>query len=132
MRDLLIVGLMALPLIKDKDNQGRWDKRVESGPDAEVPGFFVNLGPTGARAVLTEKTFVVKYVFKDSPARERLRLGDVITGAFGKPFAAHTFGGDVHGYEGPMNVNWFDHGTHVFFDGIPQVDDNLICHFRSE
>lgn len=37
----------------------------------------------------------------------------------------------IQGYEGPMNVNWFDHGTHVFFDGVPEVDEHLICHFRS-
>ncbi len=34
--------------IKDKANQGRWEKPVENGPDKEVPGFLVNLGPTGA------------------------------------------------------------------------------------
>lgn len=99
---LLIAVLLWGAPIKDKDNQGRWEKRVESGPDAEVPGFLVNLGPTGARAVLTEKTFVVKYVFRGSPAWERLRLDDVVTGAFGKPFASHTFGGSPHGYEGPI------------------------------
>ncbi|HEX7900383.1 MAG TPA: DUF6288 domain-containing protein [Planctomycetota bacterium] len=97
----MIAAILWAP-IKDKDNQGRWEKRVESGPDAEVPGFLVNLGPTGARAALTEKTFVVRYVFKGSPAYERLRLGDVVSGAFGKPFAAHTFGGSPHGYEGPI------------------------------
>ena len=42
-----IVALVLLAAIKDKDNQGRWEKRVESGPDKEVPGFLVNLGPTG-------------------------------------------------------------------------------------
>ncbi len=88
--------------IKDKDNQGRWEKRVESGPDREVPGFLVNLGPTGARAVLTEKTFVVRYVFKSSPADGRLRLNDVVTGVAGRPFSSHTFGGEPHGYEGPI------------------------------
>lgn len=102
MRGLLIAWLAVVPAIKDKDNQGRWEKRVESGPDSIVPGFLVNLGPTGARAVLTEKTFVVKYVFAGSPAYERLRLNDVVTGAFGKPFAAHSFGGGNHGYEGPI------------------------------
>jgi hypothetical protein len=88
--------------IKDKDNQGRWEKRVDSGPDRDVPGFLVNLGPTGARAVLTERTFVVRYLFKGSPGDGRLRPGDVILGAFGKPFSSHTFGGEPHGYEGPI------------------------------
>jgi hypothetical protein len=89
--------------IKDRDNQGRWAKpTVNNSPDKEVPGFLVNLGPTGARAILTERTFIVKHVFKGSPAEGRLRLDDVIVGAFGKPFAAHTFGGSPHGYEGPI------------------------------
>jgi hypothetical protein len=98
---LLLMALDAAA-IKDKDNQGRWEKRVESGPDREVPGFLVNLGPTGARAVLTEKTFVVRYLFKGAPGDGRLRVGDVLTGAFGKPFSSHTFGGEPHGYEGPI------------------------------
>ena len=87
----------------DADNQGRWNKpTVHNLPDKEVPGFLVNLGPTGARAILTENTFIVKYIFKDSPAVYSLKLDDVITGAFGKPFSKHTFGGSPHGYEGPI------------------------------
>jgi hypothetical protein len=106
MRDLTLLALLGLGLdalgIKDKDNQGRWEKRVDSGPDREVPGFLVNLGPTGARAVLTEKTFVVRHLFKGAPADGRLHLNDVVTGVFGKPFGAHAFGGSPHGYEGPI------------------------------
>jgi hypothetical protein len=89
--------------IHDKDNQGNWDKpTVHNRPDKEVPGFFINMGPTGARAILTENTFVVKYIFKDSPAFGKLKLGDEVTGTSGKPFGKHTFGGGQHGYEGPM------------------------------
>jgi hypothetical protein len=89
--------------IKDKENQGRWAKPTHNdAPDKEVPGFLVNLGPTGARAVLTDRTFVVRYIFANSPAVGRLKMEDVITGAFGRPFSAHTFGGDAHGYEGPI------------------------------
>lgn len=110
-RDLATLGMLAAVLlstvsveaIKDKTNQGRWTKpTVNNLPDKEVPGFLVNLGPTGARAILTETTFIVKHVFKGSPAEGRLRLDDVITGVFGKPFSAHTFGGSPHGYEGPI------------------------------
>ncbi len=110
-RGLALLGMLAaaglLPpdarAIRDKDNQGTWTKPTENNaPDKEVPGFLVNLGPTGARAVLTEKTFVVRYLFKETPASGRLELGDAITGAFGKPFSAHTFGGSPHGYEGPI------------------------------
>ena len=99
---VLLAVTVEADAIRDRENQGRWEKRVESGPDRDVPGFLVNLGPTGARAILTEKTFVVRYVFKGSPAEGRLRTGDVLTGAFGKPFSSHTFGGEPHGYEGPI------------------------------
>jgi hypothetical protein len=110
-RDLATLGMLAAVLlptfsveaIKDKTNQGRWTKpTVNNLPDKEVPGFLVNLGPIGARGILTETTFIVKYVFKGSPADGRLRLDDVITGVFGKPFSSHTFGGSPHGYEGPI------------------------------
>lgn len=79
--------------IKDEANQDRWEKPCTAGPDAEVPGFLVNLGPTGARGVLTAKSFVVKYVFKGSPASGKLKIDDEITGANGKSFATHTFSG---------------------------------------
>ena len=47
---LMLLATTPAVAIKDKDNQGRWEKRVENGPDKEVPGFLVNLGPTGARS----------------------------------------------------------------------------------
>jgi len=88
-RDLVLIGMLESILwfgsdasaIKDKDNQGRWNKpTVNNLPDKEVPGFLVNLGPTGARAILTENTFIIKYIFKGSPADGRLKIDDVITG----------------------------------------------------
>ena len=104
-----LVALFAQPAaaIVDPENLGQWERPTEIGPDKEVPGFLVNLGPTGARAVLTEDSFVVKHVFEDSPAAGLLKLDDVITGVNGKAFATHVFGKfygmqyDV-GYEGPM------------------------------
>lgn len=99
---IAVCGGVTVHAIKDATNQGRWGKGVGNGPDKEVPGFLINLGPTGARAVLSEKTLTVKYIFGSSPAEERLKLGDVITGVFNKPFSAHTFGGEPHGYEGPL------------------------------
>ena len=65
--------------IKDPDNQGRWESKPtgNNAPDKDVPGFLVNLGPTGARARLTSTTFVVRYLFKDSPAASRLKVDDV-------------------------------------------------------
>ena len=101
---LLLAGICCpdASAVADKDNQGHWTKPTQNNaPDKEVPGFLVNLGPTGARAVLTETTFIVKYIFKESPAVGRLKLDDEIVGVFGKPFSAHHFKGG-HGYEGPI------------------------------
>lgn len=111
-RLLLGFGLAALATpaalaIFDETNIEQWDKPTEKGPDKEVPGFLINLGPTGARAVLTERSLVVKHVFANSPAHGLLQLEDEITGIAGKPFAKHTFGkcygmGPGEGLEGPM------------------------------
>ncbi len=35
----------------------------------------------------------------------------------------------VQGYTGPMNVNWYDRGTHIFTDGPVFVDDDHVAHF---
>ena len=95
----------------EKDNRERWEKPVGSGPDKDVPGYLINLGPTGARATLEEKSFTVKYLFENSPAAGKLQLDDVITGVNGKPFnTPHTFGHHMTrmkkfpdiGYEGPL------------------------------
>jgi hypothetical protein len=93
--------------IADADNLGQWDKPTKIGPDKDVPGFLVNLGPTGARAILKESSFVVKHVFAGSPAEGKLRIDDEITAANGKPFSKHTFGKFYGmqpgaGYEGPI------------------------------
>ncbi|MHC4250340.1 MAG: DUF6288 domain-containing protein [Planctomycetota bacterium] len=87
---------------RDPSNQERWAKPVENGPDKDVPGFLVNLGPTGARAILKTNSFVVKYVFPNSPAAGKLQPGDEIVAANGKQFSDHTFGGKSVGYDGPM------------------------------
>jgi hypothetical protein len=110
---LAAIGFVLLAFCPDAraiinaENQDRWTKPTKKdAPDKEVPGFLVNLGPTGARAVLTEKTFIVRYIFADSPASGRLKVGDVIVGVSGKPFSSHTFGyggsKGPHGYEGPI------------------------------
>jgi hypothetical protein len=88
--------------IKDPDNQGRWSTPCKEGPDTVVPGFLVNMGPTGARGILKERAFIVKYIFKKSPASEGLKIDDEVYGANGKRFSKHTFGGRYHGIEGPI------------------------------
>jgi hypothetical protein len=94
--------------IVDADNRGQWTTPTNRGPDKDVPGFLVNLGPTGARAILKEKSFVVKYVFPKSPAHEKLNIDDEIIGVNDKMFATkHIFGKQYGmaykvGYEGPI------------------------------
>ncbi|MBK1830656.1 hypothetical protein JIN77_07955 [Verrucomicrobiaceae bacterium R5-34] len=104
---LIVTSLHAI----EKDNRGRWEQPSKHGPDTEVPGFLINLGPTGARATMEAQSFTVKYIFADSPAAGKLALDDVITGVNGRPFdVPHTFGHHMTrmkefptvGYEGPM------------------------------
>ena len=95
----------------EENNRDRWNKPSKSGPDKGVPGYLVNLGPTGARAILGAKSFTVKYIFEKSPASGKLQLDDVITSVNGKPFeVVHRFGTHLTrmkkfpdiGYEGPL------------------------------
>ena len=86
-----------------------WEKlTTQVGPDAEVPGWYINLGITGARAMITKEEptrLLVMYVFKHTPAFKKLEVGDKITGANGHEFVTpHKFGYGVgkFGYEGPM------------------------------
>lgn len=90
--------------IKDADNQGRWEEPCKTGPDAKVPGFLMNMGPTGARGILNERSYTVKYLFPGSPAAGILELEDEVYGANGKRFSEHFFGGSniKKGIEGPM------------------------------
>ena len=86
-----------------------WEKlTTKVGPDAEVPGWYVNLGITGARAMITKEEptrLLVMHVFKNTPASGQLEVGDKIIGANDRPFATpHKFGYGMgkFGYEGPM------------------------------
>jgi len=86
----------------------KWDLTTKTGPDAEVPGWYINLGITGARAKLTPeepKVLQVMFVFKDTPAFGKLEKGDQIAGANGNLFLTpHKFGYGMgkFGYEGPL------------------------------
>jgi hypothetical protein len=86
-----------------------WDKlTTKVGPDAEVPAWYINLGITGARAMIAEiepKVLLITFAFSDTPAAGKLQKGDKIIGVNGRPFVtAHKFGYgmDTFGYEGPM------------------------------
>ena len=100
----LALGAGKALAVKNEDNQGRWSKPCKTGPDAEVPGFLINMGPTGARGILQSRSYIVKHIFGDSPASEVLKIDDEVYGANGKKFSAHTFGGtNINiGMEGPL------------------------------
>jgi hypothetical protein len=98
---LIVMSTHAFAL-RDEKNQGRWEKPCNGGPDKVVPGFLVNMGPTGARGILTKRSFVVKFIFPDTPASSVLKLDDEVYGANGKEFSEHNFGTKLHGIEGPI------------------------------
>jgi hypothetical protein len=95
---------------------GPWKIKLNSRHEAELNkkypngGWFLNLGPTGIRAQIPTAQptqLVVKFVFQDakSPARGKIKIGDVIIGANGKDFSKpHVFGrrGDRKGWDGPL------------------------------
>ncbi len=92
----------------DPDTGSPWKERAEGGPDAEVPGWFYNLGVTGMRAELVadEPTaLVVRHVFPGTIANGQVEVGDVIVGAGGKPFEVphrNGYGEAVFGGHGPI------------------------------
>ena len=54
--------------------------------DAIGPAWYLPIGPTGIRAQITTENpqyFTVKYVFKKSPAAEKINIGDIVVGANG-------------------------------------------------
>ena len=85
-----------------------WNHRARGGPDAEVEGWFYNLGITGIRAQLVAdepRWLLVKHVFEGSPAARKVRVGDYITGVGGRPFQTehkNGYGMDKFGPDGPV------------------------------
>lgn len=85
-----------------------WKQRARKGPDAEVEGWFYNLGVTGLRVELVEEektALVVRHVFADSPAHRRVEAGDRIVGAHGARFETphrNGYGMEVFGPRGPI------------------------------
>jgi hypothetical protein len=108
-----LLTLILLPLtirattFNDKTNSP-WKQKTSRGPDAEVDGWYINLGITGARAKLISsnlKCLVIMHVFKDTPAHGKLKKGDIVIGVNGKPFkTAHKngYGISKFGGEGPL------------------------------
>lgn len=90
-------------------NGSPWNRTANSGPDSKVPGWFYNLGVTGIRVELTAdqpKTLLVRYVFADSPAHQKVLAGDRIIGVDGDLFSRghqNGYGMDVFGAVGPIS-----------------------------
>lgn len=116
MPKLLLVTLppllaVALPLsaqVHYKEDGSPWTRRAARGPDAEVDGWYYNLGITGIRVQLVAeapKHLLVKHVFEGSPAHGKIRVGDVILGAGGRRFETphrNGYGMEVFGAHGPI------------------------------
>ncbi|MBS0262310.1 MAG: hypothetical protein JSS02_10200 [Planctomycetes bacterium] len=107
----LVVGLTS-PLHAQVHYHGHdspWGQRADSGPDAEVPGWYYNLGLTGLRAELVAdqpRALLIKYVFPDSPAHGQVKVGDLVIGAGGTSFKAdhrNGYGETVFGADGPIS-----------------------------
>lgn len=107
---LVLLGLTATlhAAVHYHDDGQPWSQRASSGPDAEVPGWYYNLGITGLRAQLVAdepKALLIKYVFAKTPASGQIDIGDLIVGVNGKPFVdAHRngYGMAVFGAHGPI------------------------------
>jgi hypothetical protein len=104
---LLIAPAMAQ--VHYHDSGHPWEQRASGGPDAEVPGWYYNLGITGMRAELVAdepKSLVIRHVFANSSASGIVRVDDRIIGAGGQPFKeAHRngYGEEVFGATGPIS-----------------------------
>lgn len=110
---VVVIGLSALRTANAQvhyyDNESPWGQRAGSGPDAQVPGWFYNLGLTGIRAQLVEeqpKALLVRYVFPETPASGKISAEDLIVGVNGELFTEphrNGYGEEVFGGYGPIS-----------------------------
>jgi hypothetical protein len=118
-----ILGIAALLLVAGHfapvfgiNSTERWETEImpsvsqnKEMMDAGIKGRSVPVGPTGIQAIITEENpacFTVKYVYKNSPAFGKVKVGDLICGANGTRLKTpHTFRstqGGGKGMEGPL------------------------------
>ena len=89
-------------------NGSPWSRKAETGPDAEVGGWYYNLGTTGIRVQLiaeAPKHLLVKYVFENSPAWGKIQPNDTLIGAGHHLFTTthkNGYGMDKFGPDGPI------------------------------
>jgi len=107
---LLFLGHASPALAQvDYREDSPWNQRAQAGPDAQVPGWFYNLGLTGLRAQLVPeepKALLIKYVFPNSPADGVVQVGDFVVGADQRMFQEdhrNGYGERVFGAHGPIS-----------------------------
>ena len=104
---LLATGPLNAQVDYSEDGQP-WKQRADGGPDAEVPGWYYNLGLTGIRAELVAehpKALLVKYILPKTPASKEIKINDLIIGVDGKKFRKphlDGYGKEVFGAQGPI------------------------------
>ncbi len=105
---LVALGSSALGQVHYHPNGQPWRQKARQGPDAEVPGWFYNLGISGVRVELDPEAptdLLVRHVFSGTPADGKVRVGDRIQGAGGRDFEEphqNGYGMDVFGPKGPI------------------------------
>lgn len=89
--------------------------------DGMQGGWWFNVGPTGVRAkpeLKEPKVLVVKYVFPDSPAGGKIKVGDKIVGVNGKIFQV----ADHFIFRGAAGKHPFGAKHYFGFDDGPRLD----------
>ena len=104
----LSIAMPAGAQVHYHDSGHPWKQRANEGPDAEVPGWYYNLGITGLRAELVAdapKSLVIRHVFANSPASGIVLVGDQVAGVgdglFREPHR-NGYGEKVFGATGPI------------------------------
>ncbi len=103
----LVSGLLGAQVHYHEDGRP-WSNKAAKGPDAEVEGWFYNLGVTGLRVELMKdepKHLLVRHVLERSPAARAIKTGDVIIGIEEEEFATehrNGYGMEVFGPHGPI------------------------------
>jgi len=104
----LVAALPAQGQVHYHDSGAPWKHTTKKGPDANVGGWYYNLGITGLRAILLKDRpthLRVKYVFEGTPANGKVKVDDIITAANGKQFVVphrNGYGVEAFGGHGPM------------------------------
>jgi hypothetical protein len=104
----LALSSAALAQVHYHPDGNPWKQRANSGPDAEVPGWYYNLGVSGIRVELMKdrpEALMVRYVFPDSPADGKVEIGDWIIGAADRKWKVphqNGYGMEKFGPQGPI------------------------------